>query len=67
MGATQWLKDGATAAQDFTVYDGEVTFASVGGLFYIELEDYGSDQVLVKNVRSKEILRMAHWIIKEFG
>lgn len=56
-----------TAAQDFTVYDGEVTFANVGGLFFIELKDYRSDRVLVKNVKSKEILRMAHWIIKEFG
>lgn len=67
MTASNWMKDGATAAQDFTAYDGEVTFANVDGLFYIGLEDYGSDQVLVKNVKSKEILRMAHWIIKEFG
>lgn len=67
MSAQEWMKDGATAAQDFTVYDGEVTFANVGGLFYIELKDYWSDRVLVKNVKSKEILHMAHWIIKEFG
>lgn len=67
MSAFEWLKDGAKAAQDFTAYDGEVTFANVDGLFYIELDDYGRDRVLVKNVKSKEILRMAHWIIKEFG
>lgn len=67
MSASNWLKDGATAAQDFTAYDGEVTFANVDGLFYIGLEDYGSDRTLVMNVKSKEILRMATWIIKEFG
>lgn len=67
MSASQWMKEGATAAREFTAYDGEVTFANVDGLFYIGLEDYGSDRVLVMNVKSKEILRMAHWIIKEFG
>lgn len=67
MSVSDWMKDGAISAQDFTAYDGKVTFANVDGSFYIELEDHWSGNVLVKNIESKDILRMAHWIIKEFG
>lgn len=67
MSASGFLNDGATAAEDFDAYDGAVTFAKIDHLFYLQLEDYGRDRQLTMTVKSKEVLRMAHWIIREFG
>lgn len=67
MSAYEWVEDGATAAEDFTAYDGNVVLVNGQGLFYISLEDHGQDQRLSMVVKSKEIMRMAHWIIKEFS
>lgn len=67
MSAGTWLEEGATSARSFGAYDGEVTFARVGGSFYVELYDCVDKVRQVEVVDSKEILLMAHWIIKEFG
>lgn len=66
MSAYEWLEEGATSAESFGAYDGEVTLAKAGGSFYIEVYDNdGTKQVAT--VESKEWVRMAHWIIKEFA
>ena len=67
MSANGWLKDGADSAKDFDAYDGGVTFAKVEHLLYVQLLDFGSMSEMTLPVKSKEALRMAHWIIKEFG
>lgn len=67
MSANGWLNDGAQSAKDFDAWGGGVTFARVGPSLYVQVTDYGSDETLSLAVERKEILRMAHWIIKEFG
>lgn len=66
MAAQEWIEEGAYEAQDFNLYEGTLTLVNSGGLFYIELtgEDGGR---MSFPVESKEILRIAHWIIKEFS
>lgn len=66
MTAQEWIEeDGANTACDFDAYGGVVTLARVGSNLYVELTDDYKKQC--ETVESKEILRMAHWIIKEFG
>lgn len=67
MSTNGWLNDGAYTAKDFDAYDGGVTFAKIDHLFYIQMVDYGRDEKVTLSVKSKEVLSMAHWIIKEFG
>lgn len=67
MSANGWLNDGAGSAEDFDAYDGGVTFAKVDHLLYVQMVNFGDDEQMTLTVKSKEILRMAHWIIKEFG
>lgn len=67
MSAKRWLNYGADSAKGFEAYDGGVTFAKIDHLFYIQMVDYGRDEKVTLSVKSKEVLSMAHWIIKEFG
>lgn len=67
MSAKGWLNDGADSAKDFDAYDGGVTLAKVDHLLYVQLLDFGSMSEMTLSVKSKEVLLMAHWIIKEFG
>lgn len=67
MSANGWLNDGAHSAKDFDAHTGGVTLARLGSSLYLQVTDYVGDETLSLEVESKEILRMAHWIIKEFG
>lgn len=67
MSANGFLNEGADAAKDFDAYDGGVTLAKIDHLLYIQMVDFGSEEQLTVSVKSKEILNMALWIIKEFG
>lgn len=67
MSAIEWLEEGATSAEDFNTYNGRVTLVNLGGLPYVQVENFGSGEDWTESLKSKEILRMAHWIIKEFG
>lgn len=65
MTAQRWIQEGVEAAKDFNLYEGTLTLANSGGLLYVELT--GEDQRMSFPVESKEYLRIAHWIIKEFA
>lgn len=68
MSANTWYDTGADSADDFDIEGGgEISLARIGNRgFYIEVPDRnGKSHVVV--VESKEIMRMAHWIIKEFS
>lgn len=54
------------ASQTFGAYDRDVTFENEGGVFYIGITGEDGTETWAA-VESKEITRMAHWIIKEFG
>lgn len=67
MSAIDWIENGATSAQSFGAYEGKVTLANVQGILYVELFDGVENVRQAETLDSKEILRMAHWIIKEFA
>lgn len=67
--ATNWVEmDGADSAEDFEAYENWVTLARIGSNnLYVEVSAEGNEDPSIVLLESKEILRMAHWIIKEFG
>ncbi len=66
MAAQEWIEEGAYEARDFNLYGGVLTLANVGDTLYVELT--GEDGCRMSfPVESKEYMRIAHWIIKEFS
>lgn len=66
--ATDWIElEGADAAEDFEAHGNWVTLAREARTLYVEVSSEGFSRPSIVTLESKEILRMAHWIIKEFG
>lgn len=66
MTAQEWIGEGAYEARDFNLYGGTLTLANVGDALYVELTGENGGRASFP-VEAKEYLRIAHWIIKEFG
>lgn len=66
MSAIDWNTD-SDKSQDFEGYGGHLTLASIGpGSLYFEINpEFGQPTTLL--IEPKEIMRIAHWIIKEHG